>query len=161
MKKILRNYELLDKIASGGMGTVYRGVQLSLKRPVAVKELHPQLTTVSEYIERFEREAMVLGSMFSENIVGIIDFGRERDSYYIVMEFIKGMSLSVILDRKPGGIQANRALTIAEGMAKALSVAHSKGIIHRDLKPANILISSDGVPRLQTLVCAVLLRNQT
>ncbi len=147
MKRVLRNFELVDRISAGGMGTVYRAVQLSLRRVVAVKELHPQLSNQKEYTERFEREAMVLGTMFNENIVGIIDFGRETDSYYIVMEYIDGVSLGDILD-KTSNLMENTALTVIESIARGLAYAHSKGIVHRDLKPANILISSDGIVKI-------------
>ncbi|MFP4459218.1 MAG: protein kinase domain-containing protein [Candidatus Zixiibacteriota bacterium] len=147
MPKILRNFELVEKIASGGMGTVYRGIQLSLKRPVAVKELHPQLSQQKEYIKRFEQEALVLGAMFNENIVGIIDFGHENGTYYIVMEYVDGLSLSEIIDSVTG-LAPNMALTIIENMARGLAFAHNKGIIHRDLKPANIILSLDGVIKI-------------
>ena len=126
MKKVLGNFGLIKKIASGGMGTVYYAIQLSLRRPVAIKELHPQLADNPTYITRFEREAVVLGAMSNENIVGVIEFGRENDAYYIVMEYVDGLSLSNIIE-SGGKLSQNVALTILESSARGLAYAHNKG----------------------------------
>ncbi|RKZ35253.1 hypothetical protein DRQ33_00075 [bacterium] len=147
MKKVLGNFELIKKIASGGMGTVYYAIQLSLRRPVAVKELHPQLANDPKYITRFEREAVVLGAMSNENIVGVIEFGREEDVYYIVMEYVDGVSLAK-LTNSVGRLPDNVALTIIENAARGLAYAHNKGIIHRDINPSNIMLSREGVVKI-------------
>ncbi|MCD6595268.1 protein kinase [bacterium] len=147
MKKILGNFGLIKKIASGGMGTVYYAIQLSLRRPVAIKELHPQLADNPTYITRFEREAVVLGAMSNENIVGVIEFGREHDAYYIVMEYVDGLSLSSIID-SGGKLSQNIALTILENSARGLAYAHRKNIIHRDINPSNIMLSREGVVKI-------------
>ena len=147
MKKVLGNFGLIKKIASGGMGTVYYAIQLSLRRPVAIKELHPQLADNPTYITRFEREAVVLGAMSNENIVGVIEFGRENDAYYIVMEYVDGLSLSSIIE-SGGKLSQNIALTILESSARGLAYAHNKGIVHRDINPSNIMLSREGVVKI-------------
>lgn len=147
MKTVLGNFDLVEQLASGGMGTVYRAVQLSLKRSVAVKELRSQFANDPQYISRFEREAVALGSMSNENIVGVIEFGQYEGAYYIVMEYVDGLSLSNLV-KSYGKLPANVALTIIENAARGMAYAHRKGIIHRDINPANIMISRDGVVKI-------------
>ena len=147
MKKSFRGFQINELIARGGMARVYKGVQLSLQRPVALKELYPHLAEDKHYITRFEREARVLATFSSENIVGIVDYGEEDDSYFIVMEYIDGLSLKQLISAK-GALSLNLSITIAEMMARGLGYAHEKGVIHRDIKPENILVSSDGLVKI-------------
>ncbi|HDG67828.1 MAG TPA: serine/threonine protein kinase, partial [candidate division Zixibacteria bacterium] len=147
MKTVLGNFQLIKKIASGGMGDLYYGIQLSLRRPVAVKQLHPDLASDPKYIERFEREAVLLGAMSNENIVGVIEFGRESGFYYIVLEYVDGVSLAGLV-KKVGPLPSNVALTIIEGAARGLAYAHKKGVVHRDINPANIMLSRDGIIKI-------------
>ena len=147
MKTVLGNFQLIKKIASGGMGDLYYGIQLSLRRPVAVKQLHPDLASDPKYIERFEREAVLLGAMSNENIVGVIEFGRESGFYYIVLEYVDGVSLAGLV-KKVGPLPPNVALTIIEGAARGLAYAHKKGVVHRDINPANIMLSRDGIIKI-------------
>ncbi len=145
--KEFRGFRFDSRLARGGMASVYRGTQLSLDRPVAIKELYTHLAEDGQYISRFEREAKVLATFSSENIVGIIDYGQQDGAYYIVMEFVDGYSLKGLIS-KAGHLSTNTALTVAEMMAKGLSYAHRKGVIHRDIKPENILLSTDGVVKI-------------
>jgi serine/threonine-protein kinase len=147
-RKILGNYELIDVIAAGGMGSVFRAVQLSLRRLVAVKLLHGRLAGHPDFINRFEREAVTLGSLSNENIVGVIDFGLGGDpsnlEYFIVMEYVDGVPLSNLV-MSMGGLSENIALTIFENAVRGLAYAHRKGVVHRDINPANIMLSRDGI----------------
>ncbi len=145
--KDFKGFRFDSRLARGGMASVYRGTQLSLDRAVAIKELYPHLAEDEQYISRFEREAKVLATFSSENIVGILDYGQQDGSYYIVMEFIDGFSLKKLIHNS-GRLPLNQAITIAEMMAKGLKYAHNKGVIHRDIKPENILLSRDGVVKI-------------
>jgi serine/threonine-protein kinase len=144
---ILNNFDLVSVISSGGMGTVYLGTQLSLKRRVAIKELHQQFVSDPTYIARFEREAVVLGALSNENIVSVIEFGNDESQYFIIMEYIDGPTLYTLTANK-GAQPVNTALTIFEGALRGLSYAHKKGIIHRDIKPANIMLTNEGAVKI-------------
>ena len=145
--KDFKGFRFDKRLARGGMASVYKGTQLSLDRPVAIKELYPHLAEDNQYITRFELEAKVLATFSTENIVGILDYGEMDGSYFIVMEFVDGFSLKYFL-KKYGKLNINVALTIAEMMAKGLAYAHGKGVIHRDIKPDNILMSTDGAIKI-------------
>ena len=145
--KDFKGFRFDKRLARGGMASVYKGTQLSLERPVAIKELYPHLAEDNQYITRFELEAKVLATFSTENIVGILDYGEMDGSYFIVMEFVDGFSLKYFL-QKYGKLDTNVALTIAEMMAKGLAYAHGKGVIHRDIKPDNILMSTDGAIKI-------------
>ncbi len=147
MQTIFGNYSIERELKSGGMGRVLLGRQLSLQRPVAIKELFSDLADNPHFIARFEKEAIGLGTMACENIVGALDFGREGASYFIVMEYVDGGDLSSLLSDR-FCLDANQALTIFEQAARGLSYAHRKAILHRDIKPANIMISSDGFAKV-------------
>ncbi len=147
MAVVLRNFEITGEIAKGGMGRVYKGIQLSLRRFVALKELRKELSEDPHYISRFEREAITLASLSNENIVSIIDFGRHESSYYIVMEFVNGVPLTHIVG-KLAAMPSNYVLTLMESAIRGLGYAHRKGILHRDIKPANILLSREGVVKI-------------
>ncbi|MCB9463889.1 MAG: protein kinase [Candidatus Eisenbacteria bacterium] len=138
-----RGFELMDRIGSGGMSTIFLGVQTALDRKVAIKLLHPALAHDEQFIARFEREAKSASSLGHPNVVTIIDFGSENGAYYIVMELVDGADLRSIFqrcDRIPPEI----TLAILEEVCHGLEAAHEKGIVHRDIKPGNILLSSDG-----------------
>ncbi len=136
-------YEIKDKIASGGMATLYLGVHSRLESKVAIKVLPPALSDDPSYIARFEREAKIASSLRHENIVSVIDFGMENDVYFIAMEYVEGGDLRSVLDRV-GKVPAEVALAIIEEVAYGLRAAHESNVIHRDLKPGNILLSETG-----------------
>ena len=143
MPRSFRGYEVKDKIGSGGMSTLYRGVQTALGRTVAIKLLHPGLADDENFIARFEREARAASALGHPNIVAVIDFGSEDDVYYIVMEYVQGMDLRVVLNKIPK-LPPEIVLAILEESAYGLEAAHEQGIIHRDIKPGNILLSNSG-----------------
>ncbi len=143
MPRSFRGYEVDEKIGSGGMSTLYKGVQTNLDRPVAIKILHPGLAGDESFIARFEREARAASALEHPNIVSVIDFGSEDDVYYIVMELVHGVDLRELL-QSSGRIPLEVVLAILEEVAYGLEAAHEQGIIHRDIKPGNILLSERG-----------------
>jgi predicted Ser/Thr protein kinase len=141
--KTIGKYRITEKLGAGGMGTVYRAIQISLDRPVAFKVLLPQMAQDEEFINRFTREAKILAHLDHENIVRIYDFETEGDMYYIAMEFIDGPNLGNLL-KQHGPLKPQLWLKVARSVASALSAAHTRGIIHRDIKPDNIMFTNDG-----------------
>jgi serine/threonine protein kinase len=134
------NYKLEKILGRGGMGTVYAGEHIYIKKPVAVKILHPQFARYPEAVNRFLREARAASSINHPNIVDVTDFGLLNDStVYFVMEFLEGKSLEDVIERE-GAVELHRALNIANQISHALEAAHHSGVIHRDLKPDNIFL---------------------
>jgi serine/threonine-protein kinase len=141
------NCRILSEIASGGMAVVYKAVQESLNRTVAVKALKTSVAADSQFAIRFEREALSLAQLQHENIIHVYDFYKERGAYFIVMEYVEGIDLYDLLDRS-GRLPLDVAAIIAMQVARALDYAHYRGIIHRDIKPANVMISRSGGVKL-------------
>ena len=134
------NYRLDKILGRGGMGTVYSGEHIYIKKPVAVKILHPQFARYPEAVNRFLREARAASSINHPNIVDVTDFGLLQDStVYFVMEFLEGKSLEDVIERE-GAVELHRALNVANQISLALEAAHHAGVIHRDLKPDNIFL---------------------
>ena len=159
--KLLGNrYEIIEKIGSGGMATVYRAKDLVLKRFVAVKILRDEYTTDNEFIKRFNTEAESAASLTHANIVSVYDVGREGTLYYIVMELIKGKTLKEIIV-EDGRMGWKWSVKIAKQIASALEVAHRNNIVHRDIKPHNIIITEDGVAKVTDFGIAKAVSNST
>ncbi|MEE9553206.1 MAG: serine/threonine-protein kinase [candidate division Zixibacteria bacterium] len=137
------NYEVTELIGSGGMANIFRAIQLSLDRPVALKIMHQHLSMNDGFIARFEKEAKQAAQLHHENIVAIIDYGHEKGDYYIAMEFIDGDNLKDLLE-KQRRLPLEMCLLISHNVAEGLKYAHSQNLVHRDIKPANIILSSDG-----------------
>lgn len=136
--KTLGKYKLIELVGKGGMAYVYRAVDPDLARVVAVKVMHRYLCEDGSFVRRFGREAKAISRLQHANIVGFIDFDREQDQYYLVMDYINGGTLRDYLAKK-GALPPLQALQLILHLAKALSYAHQKGIIHRDIKPSNIM----------------------
>ncbi|HVF53591.1 MAG TPA: protein kinase [Actinomycetota bacterium] len=136
-------YRVVETIASGGMGTVFRALDERLGREVAIKVLKPELAHDDRFVERFKREARAAGALSHPNIAGIYDFGDDDDEQYIVMELVRGRDLGRVL-REDGKMSPGRAAGVAGEIAAALGHAHAAGLVHRDVKPANILIDDGG-----------------
>src|ERR1700751_5728752 len=130
-------YELTHLIARGGMAEVYRARDLLLDRPVALKVLFPELSVDTSFVERFRREAKAAANLSHPNIVSIYDWGQGERTYFIVMEYVDGRTLSSIL--KDGPLEPGRAAAIGADVAAALDFAHRRGGIPRDVKPGNVL----------------------
>jgi beta-lactam-binding protein with PASTA domain/tRNA A-37 threonylcarbamoyl transferase component Bud32 len=135
-------YEIVRHIARGGMAQVYLARDLLLVRPVALKVLFPELSVDEAFVERFRREAQAAANLSHPNIVSIYDWGQGDLTYYIVMEYVDGETLSARIRRAP--IPADQAAAIAGATASALSFAHQRNVIHRDVKPGNVLIDRSG-----------------
>jgi serine/threonine-protein kinase len=133
-------YEMVSHIARGGMAQVYLARDLLLDRPVAVKVLFPELSVDRSFVERFRREAKAAANLTHPNIVSIYDWGQGEHTYFIVMEYVDGRTLSSMLQEGP--IDAGRAAAIGAEVAAALDFAHRRGVIHRDVKPGNVLIDN-------------------
>jgi len=148
MGRTIRNFEILEEIGKGGMAVIYKAKQTTLDRIVAIKELYPHLASDNEIIGRFEREAKAVAKLQHENLINIIDYGKEGASYFIAMEFVEGgLTLKdIIVKVKKFPIPI--ALRVVTEVLKGLEYAHDKGIFHRDIKPANIMISKDGAVKI-------------
>lgn len=136
-------YEILEQIGGGGMSLVYRARDIYLNRLVAIKVLREQFTSDEEFVARFRREAQAVASLSHANIVSIYDVGQEKETYYLVMEFIQGRNLKEII-KEEGPLSPKTAVDIAKQICDALEHAHDNKIIHRDIKPHNIIITAQG-----------------
>jgi serine/threonine-protein kinase len=146
--KIPERYRLLCEVGQGGMAIVYRAIDETLKRDVAIKVLHQHLASEPESKARLEREAQSVAKLHHENILEIFDYsGPDSPSSYIVTEFIDGQTLKDFLAARPIAYPEVAAL-IALEISGALAHAHAAGIIHRDVKPENVMIRKDGVLKL-------------
>src|SRR5579884_1138570 len=135
-------YELVRRLARGGMAEVYLGKDLLLDRPVALKVLSTELSRDEAFVERFRREAQAAANLNHPNIVNVYDWGEAEGSYFIVMEYVSGQTLSQLI-RSEGPLPAARAAAIGADIGAALSFAHRNGVVHRDVKPGNVLVSDD------------------
>ncbi|HEY5948831.1 MAG TPA: serine/threonine-protein kinase [Kofleriaceae bacterium] len=146
--QVLDKYELLERVGQGGMAIVYRGIDRTLKRVVAIKVLHKHLSDYQEARDRFEREAQAVAKLRHENILEIFDYSAKAGAEsYIVTEFIDGQTLKQFITDRPIGFPEVGAMIMLQ-VARALAHAHAGGILHRDVKPENIMIRSDGVVKL-------------
>lgn len=148
INKIINNYKITSQISEGGMGTVFYGEHLTLNRPVAIKQLHSNLTNNPQFRDRFVNEARILAQLNHPNIITIYDLIEDDGNYYIVMEYIQGDTIDNVMRNMRSAFQLQRALNIFIPTLKAFSYAHSKGIIHRDIKPSNIILDEFDVPKV-------------
>ena len=136
-------YLLKDKVGTGGMAVVYRAQDQRLDRTVAVKLMLPQYAGDATFAARFKQEAQAAAGLSSPYIVGVYDWGRDGDTYYIVMEYLRGTDLKSGI-RSHGALDPKKVAQIGSQICGALSVAHKHEIIHRDIKPQNIMVLPDG-----------------
>ena len=136
-------YRIDAVIARGGMAMVYRGSDLRLQRPVAIKILHAGHAADPEFIARFQREARSAARLTHPHVVAVHDQGDSEGRAYLVMEFVSGRTVRDVI-RDHGALTPAQALVLIEPVLEALAAAHAAGIIHRDIKPENVLISDEG-----------------
>ncbi|MGV8978709.1 MAG: Stk1 family PASTA domain-containing Ser/Thr kinase [Cellulomonas sp.] len=139
-------YEVMSRIARGGMATVYLAIDRRLDREVALKVMHPHLaagTDGSEFVARFRREARAAARLTHPGLVGVYDQGLDGETSYLTMEYIDGTNLRRHLSEQ-GSLTVGAALDLIDRVLDALAVAHRAGLVHRDIKPENVLIAADG-----------------
>ncbi len=146
----IADFELLDRLSSGAMGSVYRARHLRLGKVVALKLLNPDLARDASYVARFAQEARAAASLDHPNVVQAYDVGQAGDLHYIAMEFVDGKTLKELIDRR-GRLEEAAAVEIALQMLDALKHAHENSLVHRDVKPANIMITKEGRAKLLDL----------
>src|SRR6478672_6649489 len=139
---LLGGYRILGPLGAGGMGQVFRARDTELERDVALKLLHPRLTSQPRALRRFRREARLLAAVHHPNIATLFGSFEEGGVRVLVMELVEGETLAERLGA--GALAVPEALGIARQIATALEAAHRKGVVHRDLKPANVMVSPEG-----------------
>jgi len=138
-----RRYKVTEKIGSGGMADVFKAVDEVLGRTVAVKVLHARYASDPNFVARFRQEAQAAANLSHPNIVNMYDWGRDGDTYYIVMEYVKGTDLKSLVTSQ-GPLDPRKVAEYGAQVCSALAVAHGYDIIHRDIKPQNIVLTPDG-----------------
>src|SRR5438874_8356491 len=136
-------YRLEARIGSGGMSTVYRALDETLQRQVAVKLMNREVATDSDQLERVRREARAVAQLSHPHVVGVIDAGEDEGRPYIVFEYVEGENLKERI-RRSGRLPIAEAVAYAIEIARALGAAHARHIVHRDVKPQNVLIDEEG-----------------
>lgn len=136
-------YEIISKVGAGGMSDVYKAKDHILSRFVAIKVLKQEFSEDSSFVTKFRAEAQSAAGLEHPNIVNIYDVGSENGLYYIVMEYVEGITLKTYIEKK-GQLSFKESASIAIQVARGIEAAHNKNIIHRDIKPQNIIISTDG-----------------
>src|SRR4029077_16005670 len=136
-------YRLEARIGAGGMSTVYRALDETLQRQVAIKLMNREVATDSDQLERFRREARAVAQLSHPHIVGVIDAGEDEGRPYIVFEYVEGETLKERI-RRTGRLPTTEAVAYAIEIARALGAAHARHIVHRDVKPQNVLIDEEG-----------------
>ncbi len=134
-------YKVLEAMAAGSMGVVYKAERVPVGKLVAIKFLHAPFANDDEFLARFERETRVMSKLTHPNCVSVVDFGVWDGAPYLVMEYVSGTTLRALIDN--GALPPKRALALARQIAAGLAHAHAQGVVHRDVKPANIMISEE------------------
>ncbi len=154
----INQYKILEKIGSGGQGTVYKALDTKLNRTVVIKVLPPELTQKTANFKRFEREAQLCSQLDHANICTIYDFHSADGVFYIAMQYVEGKNVRQLVAGRP--LELKSALSIAIQVADALAYAHSKNIIHRDIKAGNIMVTDSGQVKILDFGLAKLLEDE-
>jgi serine/threonine protein kinase len=142
--QVVSNYRLVSQIGEGGMGLVYLAEHIHLSnRKVAIKALHKQMLSNEQVRLRFRNEAATLSQIEHENIVRIFDYIESDEGYFLVMEFVDGLTLEDYIKNVSGPLNNERSIHVMKMMLKGFGFAHKMGIVHRDVKPSNIIVSND------------------
>ncbi|WP_051814059.1 Stk1 family PASTA domain-containing Ser/Thr kinase [Kitasatospora sp. MBT63] len=140
-------YRIEQRVAAGGMSTVYRGLDTRLDRVVALKVMHPSLVGDSDFTARFIREAKAIARLAHPNVVNVFDQGADGQTVFLAMEYVPGSNLRDVL-RDRGALSVRAALDVMEPILAALGAAHRAGLVHRDIKPENVLITEGGMVKV-------------
>ncbi|MBT3321458.1 MAG: serine/threonine protein kinase [Anaerolineae bacterium] len=146
-RKLNNRYEIEDLLGAGGMSSVFRANDPNLRRAVAIKLIHPHLSSDPQFVSRFEEEAVSVAQLRHPNIIQVHDFAHDGDTYYMVLEFVPGETLEERMKRlNDSGRQFSTedAVEIIASICDALEYAHKRGMFHRDIKPANIMLNLQG-----------------
>jgi serine/threonine protein kinase/tetratricopeptide (TPR) repeat protein len=155
----INQYKILEKIGSGGQGTVYKALDTKLERPVVIKVLPPELTVRSSNFKRFQREAQLCSSLDHPNICIIYDLNESEDGlHYIAMQYVDGKNVRQLVNGRP--LDLRSSLSIAIQVADALAAAHAKGVIHRDIKAGNIMVNEHGQVKILDFGLAKLIHDE-
>ena len=141
----LGRYQVIEQIGRGGMATVFRALDPSLKRDVAIKVLPSYMSEDPSFVDRFSHEAQAVAGLVHPNIIRVYDFGEDKGFSFIVMEHVTGGTL---VDRLDQPLEISEALGFTRPLGEALQYAHGQGVIHRDIKPSNVLLDEAGRPIL-------------
>jgi serine/threonine protein kinase/tetratricopeptide (TPR) repeat protein len=144
---VVGSYKIVDRIGEGGMGAVFKGIDLMLEREVAIKALRPDLARQADIVERFRAEAVTLARLNHPNIATLFNFLRQGDDFFMVMEFVRGETLDQLL-RTRGPMPPNFAIPVFCQALDGIDHAHKMGIVHRDIKPANIMLNQAGLTKV-------------
>jgi hypothetical protein len=147
IERVVGNYRIVEKLGEGGMGTVYKAVDLMLEREVAIKAIRPELTREAEIVERFHAEAKMLARVSHPAIATIYSFFVDGGDLFLAMEFVRGVSLSRLLQRD-GPMAWEQAVPLLAVALDGIEQAHRAGIVHRDLKPDNLMITASGAVKV-------------
>lgn len=157
--KTIGGYEILELVGRGGMATVYRAQQVSMKRVVAVKVLPKQYIHDDTYLQRFHQEVKIVSQLEHRNIVPVYDYGEYEGQPYIVMRYMSAGSVDDLIAKGP--LEIETIISVMEQIGPALDYAHSKNVLHRDLKPSNVLLDDDGGAYLTDFGIARILSEQS
>src|SRR5439155_17058411 len=138
----LGKYEIVVHLASGGMGAVYKAVDVDLGREIALKILSPELASKPALIERFQREARHIAKLRHPNIVKIYEFGEACGTFFLALEFVDGIDLYDYIGRK-GQLDVDESLIVLTQAVRALDHLHQQRMVHRDIKPSNFLLTRE------------------
>jgi serine/threonine protein kinase len=141
---LARRYRLDAPIGAGGMGQVWRGVDLGLNRPIAIKILRSQMAQDMNGVARFRREAESAAGLQHPGICAVFDIDAHGSVMFLVMELLQGTDLAGVVASHPGGLPIDQVVRLAEQITDALAAAHARGVVHRDIKPANLFLQQDG-----------------
>ena len=140
---VVGSYKITEKIGEGGMGAVFKGIDLMLEREVAIKMLRPELASQPQVVERFRSEAVTLAKLNHPNIATLFSFLRQGEDFFMVMEFVRGETLDSLL-RRSGAMPCDKAIALFCQALEGIDHAHRMGIVHRDIKPANMMLTETG-----------------
>jgi serine/threonine protein kinase len=154
----INQYKILEKIGSGGQGTVYKALDTKLNRTAVIKVLPAELTQKSSNFRRFEREAQLCSQLDHPNICTIYDFSSADGVYYIAMQYVEGKNVRQLVAGRPLDLKV--AVSVAIQVTDALAYAHSKNIIHRDIKAGNVMVSESGQAKILDFGLAKLVEDE-